>query len=67
MTQNIIPKDCSYGCNTRIYWNTSENAYFEVFSNKKHVCPNRPNKTTITNNNTNNSSGNRPYYSKKIG
>ena len=41
--QNIIPKDCSYGCNTRIYWNTSENAYFEVFAKKKHVCPNRSN------------------------
>ena len=40
--QNIIPKNCSYGCNTRIYWNTSENAYFEVFSKQKHQCPNRP-------------------------
>jgi hypothetical protein len=41
MSQNIIPKDCSYGCNTRIYWNTAENAYFEVFTQKRHLCPNR--------------------------
>src|SRR5215211_2492198 len=68
--QNIIPKDCSYGCNTRIFWNTSENAYYEVFSNKKHLCPNRSNKNTAAitmNNNTNNTSGNRPFYSKKVG
>lgn len=65
---NIInPKPCSYNCGTRIYWNVSENAYFEVFSKKKHVCPNRSNKTTTTNNNTNNASNvNRPsFYSKK--
>jgi len=43
MSQNIIPKDCSYGCNTRIYWNTATNEYWEVFSKKKHVCPNRSN------------------------
>jgi hypothetical protein len=49
---NIIPKDCSYGCSTRIYWNTSENAYFEVFSKKKHICPNRVNKS-VTNTPTN--------------
>lgn len=63
---NIIPKDCSYGCNTRIYWNTSENTYYEIFTKQKHICKNR----------TNNASGNlpqanqttntnRPYYSKK--
>lgn len=40
---NIIPKDCSYGCNTRIYWNTAENAYFEVFTKQKHICKNRSN------------------------
>jgi hypothetical protein len=65
--QNINPKPCIYNCDTRIYWNVSENAYFEVFSKKKHVCPNRSNKTTTTNNNTNNASNvNRPsFYSKK--
>ena len=55
---NIIPKDCSYGCNTRIYWNTAENAYFEVFTKKKHVCPNRSN--------NNNTATSKPtYYNKK--
>ena len=24
-----------------IYWNTLENAYFEVFAKKKHICFNR--------------------------
>jgi hypothetical protein len=43
---NIInPKNCSYRCSTRIYWNTSTNEYWEVFTRKKHVCPNR-----VTNN-----------------
>ena len=38
---NIInPKSCIYNCNTQIYWNTLENTYFEVFTKKKHVCPN---------------------------
>ena len=41
-SQNIInSKPCIYNCNTRIYWNTSENAYFEIFSGNKHQCPNR--------------------------
>ena len=39
--QNIYPKSCSYGCNTQIYWNTSVNEYWEVFTKKKHICPNR--------------------------
>jgi hypothetical protein len=39
--KNIIPRDCSYQCGTRIYWNTSENAYYEVFNKQKHSCPNR--------------------------
>ena len=64
---NIIPKDCSYGCSTRIYWDISQNSYLEVFSKKKHVCPNRSNKTTITNNNTSNNGNNRQFYSKKLG
>lgn len=41
MSSNIFPKSCSYGCNTRIYWNTSENTYFEVCSGNRHQCPNR--------------------------
>ena len=41
MSRNIIPKDCSYGCNTRIYWSVADNAYFEVFTKQKHICKNR--------------------------
>jgi hypothetical protein len=62
--QNIIPKDCSYGCNTRIYWNTAENAYFEVFKKQKHICKNR----SSNNNNVSKSSTyvSKPtFYSKK--
>ena len=73
MTQNILPKECSYGCNTRIYWNTSTSEYWEVFSKKKHVCPNRVNKSSqVTANTSNNvavgttTSNTKPaYYSKK--
>ena len=37
--QNIInPKACNYGCGTRIFWDTSQNAYLEVFTKKKHIC-----------------------------
>jgi hypothetical protein len=63
-THNIIPKDCSYGCNTRIYWNTAENAYFEVFKKQKHICKNR----SSNNNNVSKSSTyvSKPtFYSKK--
>jgi len=37
----INPKPCNYGCSTRIYWDTSSNSYLEVFTKKKHICPNR--------------------------
>ena len=47
-TNTINPKPCNYGCDTRIYWNTLENAYFEGFVKKKHVCPNRVNKSSGT-------------------
>ncbi len=40
-SNNINPKPCNYGCITRMYWNTSENAYFKVFSGNRHQCPNR--------------------------
>ena len=66
--QNIIPKDCSYGCHTRIYWSVADNAYFEVFSKKRHSCPNRSvnnNKPPLAQNYANTSNTNRPYYSKK--
>ena len=38
---NINPKTCAYGCNIQIYWNTETNEYWEVFTKKKHICPNR--------------------------
>ena len=54
----INPKPCIYNCNTRIYWNNEENAYFEVFAKKKHVFPNRVAKTATS----------KPqYYNKKVG
>ena len=37
---NMNPKSCVYNCNTQIYWNTSGNEYWEVFTQKKHICPN---------------------------
>ena len=35
---NVNPKDCVYGCNTRIYWNTITSEYWELLTKKKHVC-----------------------------
>ncbi len=58
---NIPSKDCTYGCNTQIYWNTLKNEYWELPTMKKHICPNRSsnnNNRSIaipTNNNTNTS------------
>ena len=39
----INPKPCNYNCGTRIYWDNSESAYLEVFTKKRHSCPNRSN------------------------
>ena len=70
--QNINPKSCSYGCGIQIFWNTSENTYFEVFAKKKHICPNFGNnkKPVTANNNTSaavatTTSIKPTYYSKK--
>jgi hypothetical protein len=46
--QNINPRSCVYGCGIQIYWNTSVNEYWEVFTKKKHLCPNRENKSSGT-------------------
>ena len=67
---NINPKPCVYNCNTQIYWNTSVNEYWEVFTKKKHICPNRVNKpVTTTSNNVAGTvarTNTKPtYYSKK--
>ena len=61
---NIYPKSCAYGCNTQVYWNNSVNEYWEVFTQKKHICPNRVNKPPTTS--TTATTTNRPtYYNKK--
>ena len=46
--QNIKPKPCVYGCGIQIYWNDLVNEYWEVFTKKKHICPNRGNKSSGT-------------------
>ena len=40
MFSEIRSKSCTYGCGVEIYWNTEENTYFELYSRKKHICPN---------------------------
>jgi len=66
----INPKDCVYGCNTRIYWNTLTSEYREVITKKKHICPNRSNNNNKsaaaipTNNNNNAISKPTKYYNK---
>ena len=68
-TSDINPKPCNYGCNTRIYWDVNQNVYFEVFSQKRHICPNIPhnnNKPIIpTTASTTISNPKLTYYSKK--
>jgi hypothetical protein len=61
---DIYPKTCNYGCLTKIYWNNSVNEYWEVFTKKKHICPNRVNNNkppTIATTTTN-----RPTYYNKF-
>jgi hypothetical protein len=62
-TNTINPKPCNYGCNTRIYWNTLKNAYFEVFSGNRHQCPNR--QQGKKSNNTVTQMTTKPNYYKK--
>ena len=48
---NINPRPCVYGCGIQIYWNASVNEYWEVFTKKKHICPNivpNKNKSSVT-------------------
>ena len=40
MYSEIRPKSCTYSCGVEIYWNTEENTYYELYSRKKHICPN---------------------------
>jgi hypothetical protein len=67
---NIYPKSCNYGCNTQIYWNPSVDEYWEVFTKKKHICPNRAsNEKSVTQSTTTNNiattATNKPSYYKK--
>ena len=48
---NIYLKPCVYNCGIRIYWNTATSEYWEVFTKKKHICPNRVNNKPVTSNN----------------
>jgi hypothetical protein len=62
--QNIYPKPCVYNCGVQIYWNTATSEYLEVFTKKKHICPNRVNKAQSTT--TAAATSTKPtYYSKK--
>ena len=69
---NIYPKPCLYNCGVQIYWNTATSEYWEVFTKKKHICPNRVNKLHSVPNNTSaalgatTTSNTKPtYYNKK--
>jgi hypothetical protein len=37
-----------YNCGIQIYWNTATNEYWEVFTKKKHICPNRQHQSKPT-------------------
>ena len=61
---NIYPKSCIYQCNTQIFWNTATIEYWEVFTKKKHIYPNRV--TNSNNNKPTTAISNKPtYYNKK--
>ena len=62
---NIYPKSCNYGCNTQIYWNASVKEYWEVFIQKKHICPNRVNNKPTTTSTTATTTNRPTYYNKK--
>ena len=65
-SSNIIPKDCSYGCNTRIYWDNSQNTFLDVLSKQKHVCPNRQQQNIkSTNTTTTTAATSKPTYNNK--
>jgi hypothetical protein len=37
---NIQPdRFCKYGCGKPIKWNKSQNAYVEINTNRRHICP----------------------------
>ena len=66
--QNINPRPCVYNCGIQIFWNSPVNEYWEVFTKKKHICPNRVNKPSQVTANTaaTTTTNTKPtYYSKK--
>ena len=67
--QNIQPKPCVYNCGVQIFWNASTSEYWEVFTKKKHLCPNRVNNKPLTSEvvgtGATNTSTKPTYYSKK--
>ena len=62
--QNINPRLCVYNYGIQIYWNISVNEYWEVFTKKKHSCPNRSNKPIVTAAAAVTIATNKPYYKK---
>jgi hypothetical protein len=63
-SNNINPKSCVYGCGIQIYWNNLVNEYWEVFTKKKHICPNRVNKpaVAVANNTVTRTTTTKPNY-----
>ena len=47
-THNINLKPYAYGCSIQIYWTTSANEYWNIFTKKKHICPNHRQKSATT-------------------
>src|SRR6187200_2307622 len=65
---NIYPKLCIYGCGLNLYWNTATSEYWEVFTIKKHICPNRSsnNKKSTTNAEMSSAITTKPNYYNKF-
>ena len=61
--QNISTKLCIYGCGLNLYWNNSTSEYWEVFTKKKHICPNRSSNNTKP---TVSTTATRPNYYNKF-
>jgi len=69
-TQNnqntIYRKSRNYGCNTHL-WDASVNEYWELFTQKKRICPNRVNNNKPTTTTAATTTNRSTYYSKKHG
>jgi hypothetical protein len=40
---NFNPRPCVYNCGIQIYWISSVNGYWKVFTKKKYIFPNSGN------------------------